>query len=55
MRILVVEDEEKLATLISRALQKSGHEVERVQTAPLRFLRFPAPSTISLSSIGTCR
>jgi DNA-binding response OmpR family regulator len=28
MRILVVEDEEKLATLISRALQKSGHEVE---------------------------
>jgi DNA-binding response OmpR family regulator len=28
MRILVVEDEEKLATLISRALQKAGHQVE---------------------------
>ena len=28
MRILVVEDEEKLATLIARALQKVGHQVE---------------------------
>ncbi len=28
MRILVVEDEEKIAILISRALQKAGHSVE---------------------------
>ena len=28
MRILVVEDEEKIATLINRALQKAGHTVE---------------------------
>lgn len=28
MRILVVEDEEKIATLVVRALQKAGHHVE---------------------------
>lgn len=42
MRILVVEDEEKIATLINRALQKAGHTVESC-----------ADGALALSAIST--